>query len=220
MTTTPGPGHHYARARGRLVALLDDLPAADWERPVPACPGWRVRDVIAHLSGTIEDALAGRLTGPPGPDQTAAQVARHRDREPAALLRSWDEAAAPFEDVITQLGIWPAALDAVSHEHDIRGALGRPGARDDESVVMAAHLLVEHLDTPCALRVDLGDEVVASPPADGPELTLRTSAFELMRFRLGRRTRDQARALAWSADPDPVLDHLFVFGPAAAPLVE
>jgi hypothetical protein len=31
---------------------------------------------------------------------------------------------------------------------------------------------------------------------------------------MGRRNRRQVAALDWSGDPKPVLEHLFVFGPA------
>ena len=71
-------GEHYARIRTRFTALVEDLSTEEWERPVQACPGWRVRDVVAHLSGTVDDALAGRLTGPPSEEVTAEQVVRNR----------------------------------------------------------------------------------------------------------------------------------------------
>jgi hypothetical protein len=42
----------------------------------------------------------------------------------------------------------------------------------------------------------------------------------VLRLRLGRRTPAQVAALDWSRDPAPVLDHLFIFGPAERNLVE
>lgn len=214
------PGAHYARTRTRLIGLLTDLPAADWERPVPACPGWRVRDVAAHLAAVVEDALAGRLSGPPDDAQTAEQVTRYADREPATFVTAWSQAAPDFEAAVTALDIWPAAMDVLTHEHDIRHAVGRPGARDDEAVDVAARVLIGSLAVPGTVAFDLGEDVVTSPSADGPDLTLTTSAFEVLRLRLGRRSREQVKALDWSADPEPVLDHLFVFGPTPEPLVE
>ena len=32
--------------------------------------------------------------------------------------------------------VWPAVMDVVSHEHDIRGALGDTSGRDAESIAM------------------------------------------------------------------------------------
>lgn len=192
-------GQHYERSRLRLVPLLEEVAPAEWEIPVAACPGWRVRDVLAHVVGNVEDALAGRISGPPSEAQTAEQVERHRGDEPADLLRWWTEAAPGFEAAITELGALPAAIDLLSHEHDIRHALGRPGGRDDELVAVVAELLLSRLAPPLGLR---------APP------------FEVFRAALGRRSLDQVRAMAWTGDPAEAIGTFFVFGPAAAPLVE
>jgi len=37
---------------------------------------------------------------------------------------------------------------------------------------------------------------------------------------MGRRSRSQLTALDWSGDPSAVLDHLVVFGPATADVIE
>ena len=78
----PGVGDRYRDARLRITALLEPVNDSAWDTPVDACTGWRVRDVLAHLVGVIEDAAAGRLGGPPDPVQTAAEVDRHRDDDP------------------------------------------------------------------------------------------------------------------------------------------
>ena len=62
----PGLRRLGRRGRERLTALLADEPDERWDEPVRACPGWTVRGVVSHLLGTVEDALAGRITGPPG----------------------------------------------------------------------------------------------------------------------------------------------------------
>ena len=54
----------YCETKDRIVGLLDDPDAAQWNRPVPACPGWSVRDVVAHLTAVALDLLDGRLTVP------------------------------------------------------------------------------------------------------------------------------------------------------------
>ena len=45
-------------------------------------------------------------------------------------------------------------------------------------------------------------------------------ATEVFRWRMGRRSRGQLAALDWSGDPAPVLDHLVIFGPARADIIE
>ncbi|CAN5779777.1 maleylpyruvate isomerase family mycothiol-dependent enzyme [soil metagenome] len=214
-------GDHYRRARVRLTELLGDLDDASWRRDVPACPGWRVHDVVAHLVGVIEDGMAGRLDGPPSEVLSAEEVARHRDDPSCDLLARWGELAPVFESVITTHEVWPATFDVLSHEHDVRGALDRPGARDVDTVHVAARRLIEGLELPVVLRVHLDGETVESAPADGPMLELRTTAFEVVRLRLGRRSRQQVMALDWSTAPSAeVVEALFVFGPRPDALVE
>lgn len=209
-------GALYRSSRRRLSDMVIAAGAAGWQRPVPACPGWTVADVVGHLVGVIEDAAAGRIDGPPGPAQTALHVARHHGESVDDLVVRWARLAPPFEGAVSARSIVPAFLDVLSHEHDVRGALGVVGRREDTAVSFAAARLAVLDGVPVRI------EVVAVPAAaparhDGETWVLRTTAFEVLRFRLGRRTRDQVRALCWSADPDPVMDQLFVFGPAAAP---
>ena len=68
-------GEHYDEARARLDDLVRSMPDAA-SVPVPACPGWSVRDVIAHLVAVAEDVSSGQLTRPPDADEAAAGVAR------------------------------------------------------------------------------------------------------------------------------------------------
>lgn len=214
-------GEEYARGRARLTDLLASEPEDGWDRPVPACPGWTVRGVVAHLVGTVEDALAGRITGPPPEEVTAEQVARARTDAGSDLLARWDELSPAFEDLVTAGEIWPAVLDVVSHEHDVRHALDRPGGRDDPIVGAAAEALVRVLAAPWTLEVVLPGGVTArSEPAPGPTYRVRTTAFEVLRLRLGRRSRAEVRHLAWDPIPPPDLTPLFVFGPRATPLRE
>jgi hypothetical protein len=68
--------------------------------------------------------------------------------------------------------------------------------------------------------VTVEDAEYHSGPERGTEIRLRTTRFEALRWRTGRRSRGQLAALDWSGDPTPVLDHLYLFGPANADIVE
>src|ERR1700693_2864816 len=46
-----------AAQRGSLAAVLDTLPASGWDQPT-LCAGWRVREVVAHIT------MPFRYTGP------------------------------------------------------------------------------------------------------------------------------------------------------------
>ena len=213
-------GDYYRSSRARLTDLLTGLDPDDWSAPVPACPGWDVRDVVAHLVGVIEDSDNGLLDGPPPPEQTADEVARHRDQDTSALLDRWEELAPPFEELISAVSIWPAFFDVLSHEHDVHGALGSTGDQDHPEVRLAAKLLVRGADLGRPFVVDTGTDQLTSAVREGDPLVLRTSAFEAFRLRLGRRSRSQVLALDWSEDPGDLVDRLFVFGPAEVDLSE
>jgi hypothetical protein len=70
---------------------------------------------------------------------TQRQVEERRGRSAAALLSEWDERGATVDSLIPA---FPEAIatqllaDAVTHEFDIRGALGDHSARDSEALLV------------------------------------------------------------------------------------
>lgn len=217
-------GPAYRRSRLRLAELVGSLPDAKVV-PVPACPGWSAHDVISHLTAVAEDALAGTLKGPPTPDQAAAQVARRAFKSTEAALADWAAVGPDLEDMLGSVPVFPAVMDVVAHEHDVRGAAGRPGFRDDPDLVTLSRMLLGRMELPVPVRVVSGDEVFelgARPAAGGPGevIGLETDPWEVFRFRFGRRSRAQLEALRWTGDPSPVLDHLVIFGPSPQDIIE
>jgi uncharacterized protein (TIGR03083 family) len=215
----------YTGTHQRLAALIATLDGPALATPVPACPGWSVQDVVAHELAVTEDALAGRLTGPPSEDETAAQVARFRGHDIGGMLAAWATTAPEFARLIAAFTIWPGVIDITSHEHDIRGALGRPGDRDSQAVWHCADVMLAILKPPVPVRVVVEDaEFRVCPDGTGPGagdgLELTTTRFEALRWRMGRRSRAQLAGLDWSGDPAPVLDHLAVFGPTGSDIIE
>ncbi|MBX7447549.1 maleylpyruvate isomerase N-terminal domain-containing protein [Mycolicibacterium sp. 3033] len=210
----------YCDAKDRIVGLLDDSDAAQWNRPVPACPGWSVRDVVAHLTAVALDLLDGRLTVPPSDAETAEHVRRFDGCGEDELFSIWGGAADRLVQAAATAGLAPPLGDIACHEHDIRAALGKPGARDADSVRWTAHELLAMLEPPVPLRVITEDGEYRSGPPRGDEIQLHTTLFETLRWRLGRRSRSQLTAMDWSADPALVLDHLHLFGPARTDIIE
>jgi hypothetical protein len=84
-------------------------------------------------------------------------------------------------------------IDVTSHEHDVRGAVGRPGHRDAPAVAYALESVVETLAAwwPAGLpAVRLaGDSGAWTLGAGAPAASLRASDFELLRAVMGRRSR-------------------------------
>lgn len=214
----------YRGARARITALVMAHPDAT-NTPVPATPGWRVHDVIAHLVGGTEDLIGGwRPTGGPTEEWTAAHVARGREVPTAQLLDRWAQLSPAIEQLLDAESAWQVVLDVGAHEHDLRAALGDTSARDSDLVTFGAARLLQALRVPLPLAVttEHRDVRVGPDAADGqqPVTTLTTTTFEAFRWRLGRRSRRQLAAMRWSADPTPYLDRLCVFGPAESDVIE
>lgn len=218
----PDFGTVYREAQGRVLSLVHNQNA---ETPVPGCPGWTVKDVVAHLAGALEDIRVGNIEGAPGPEWTSAQVQMRRHRSLADIGAEWHLLAHTSPRILA--GEWATTLvaDLIVHEFDIRGAIGNREGRTHSSVRTAAlfflgvvdHLLREGGHPALAIHVeDKSFTLGEGEPAGSVTMTW----YELMRTLSGRRSETQARALPWEGDPETWLDELFVFGPADQDTVE
>lgn len=238
-------GATYAETRERVNKLLADVSEDDARKQVPACPDWTVHDVVAHLAGGCADILAGNLDGVATDAWTAAQVDARRDQSLAELLDEWNDVGPQveaFADAFPGRAGEQWLADQTTHEHDIRGALGAPGARDSDGLAVGLNFLVtaglassfvSRGLGPVRIEADSDSWVVGAsepggdvgellssaimggdtPDASGePVATLRTSRFELFRAGTGRRSRDQIAGFDWSVDPGPFVD-AFEYGP-------
>lgn len=210
----------YQEAMDRITSLLSGLGDDRLNTTVPACPKWSVRDVVAHLAAVAEDWGQGRLAGAPTEEQTAEQVARFDGQDLSQIVSAWSVAAAHLGHLAVAEGLEPPIGDVAAHEHDVRAALGLPGARDSDAVLYTSDRLLASLRTPVPLRVAVEDAEYRRGPEEGAELRLRTTRFEALRWRTGRRSRAQLAAMDWSDDPAQVLDQLYIFGPAETYIVE
>jgi hypothetical protein len=207
----------YLLAVDSFTEFARTLDEAAWATPVPCTPAWTARDVLSHVSGIPDDALAGRMEGAPGEAWTAAQIERHRDADVEDLLARWSQQAPAFAEAIDRMGESRPPIDCHSHEHDIRHALARPGARTNAIIDTPAFASV---DAPIRVVIEFADgsTVTTGDPASASTVTLRgATRFELFRSRLGRRSRQQVRDADWvgaDADIDTVLDRWFTFGPS------
>ena len=218
----PSAGAAYAGIRRRVNELVGDVADRTGDT-VPACPEWRVHDLVCHLAGVADDVLGGRLEGAGSDPWTAAQVAARRERSLDEVLAEWNDQAPQLEGVLDSFG--PAGhqlvMDAVTHEHDLRGALGAPGERSSDAVVIGLDWLVRAFQGASAAAGHPGLRVVATDgagatwePADerSAVATVRGSSYELLRGLSGRRTLAELRSLSWDGNRDAVLPS-FTFGP-------
>jgi uncharacterized protein (TIGR03083 family) len=197
----------YEALRVRVTEIVRDTEPELLEGPAPATPEWRVRDVLAHLSGVADDVVNGRVQGIASDEWTAAQVEKRRDLSIDDLLADWERWSPAFEQMLAAgpLEITGQALyDAVTHEHDIRHAIGRPGARDSDALEQGWEwqVAVRTVRGAPAIRfvTERGEQIAG---AGTPAVTVQASCFELVRATTGRRTRKEIEAYAWEPEPDP-----------------
>lgn len=217
---------HVTAALDATVAALDP---GDLDRPAPRPgPGWRVRDVLAHLVGV--ERYTGSLVGgaafdvPSGTDfdhhaMTAPTVERLRSIEPGAVLAAWRAATAeaglqlrrattadPRREV-TFTGL-RLSLDALAtlraferwtHDDDLRHALGLPLRRPDPAALHRMSDLAVDL-------IPLGMALQGVPPIDGTlRLVLTGPGGGTWRRALGRDDPSPGEARRGASGPDELL---------------
>lgn len=185
--------------RARLVDLTTRLSPEQWATP-SLCDGWRVREVVAHLTMPFRGGLSAFLLGMV---RARFDFNRYADRD----ARATTEGRAD-QDLVD---LWRANIDhpwrppgggaagALSHDviHglDITVPLGLPGPPPERIALMVRHAGDRNFDY---FGVDLGD---ARLEADDVELaigegrrTVRLPAADLLLVVTGRRRLPEVAA--------------------------
>lgn len=217
------PAYHvlYQQSQGRILSLVNK---ANADREVAACPGWTVRDTIAHLLGVLTDLTAGKLNEASTDAWSAGHIERVAHRTLGDISTEWHVKANTTPGVFQKLGAVLVA-DLVTHEFDIKQALGNTQGRDLPVVRTAALFYMEALDAVWReegippLRI-ITESTQLDIGGENPETTVEMSWWEASRVLSGRRSLKQVKQLRWSGDASAWLDHLFVFGPRETDLAE
>ena len=208
----PDLSEGYHTTRQRISELAADLSADDLTLPVPACPEWTVHDLLAHVVGIPEAIASGSF---PSGDQQAwldGLLKERRDVPVPELLDRWAACAAATSGVVDGGGSL-MLIDLVSHEHDLRGAVGQTGARGAPEVRAIVQLMLE-LFAPAISDAGLGAFVVDSGEVRWasqfvrPGCTIRVDPWEATRVLMSRRTADEIRALPITGDVEPYIELL------------
>lgn len=213
----------YTNARLRITDLLRQDGGAAPNTRSGACPNWTVREILAHLVGVTDDALAGNLGGAGTDPWTEAQVDKRSKCSLEEILAEWDETGPQLEQAIAGVGAGANQLvfDTASHEHDIRQALHAPGAQDADSTHIALEFVLGAWSGNFSsegfepLRLNAGTTTVEAGEGE-PVATVAMPAFEALRALSGRRSTAQLVAYDWDADPTLWLPS-FTYGPFTPP---
>ncbi|MGI5455796.1 maleylpyruvate isomerase family mycothiol-dependent enzyme [Streptomyces sp. CA-249302] len=173
------PGRILTTERDALVPLLRSRPDADFALPTVACPGWSVRDVLAHCSSVLTRVVESRFEkGVFSPESNDRDIAERADWTNAQVVDELERGMTEAGPVIAKAG---GRLDLVAlgewvHAGDVREVLGEPGAYGGPGLTDALTLLVRvtREKTHVPLHADLddvdeplrfGDPAAARPPA-------------------------------------------------------
>ena len=171
----------YSELRTRVADLMRSITSEQAQLVVPHCPQWTVKDCLAHMVGVPEDVINGQMEGVASEAWTNRQVQRHTNDSVDDLLAVWETNAPVFAKIlpnIPQPVISQFMFDQTTHEHDIRRAVGQPGARDTLAVAVAEGFI----------RNSLAQQ---SDPAIAQLATHKLTGFEYLRSLSGRRSRAQ-----------------------------
>lgn len=207
--------HEYRLARLRFVELLADVSDDVAETRVPTCPAWNVHDLLAHVSGIATEIVRGNAPGTDSQGWVDSIVESRANVPMAGLLDEWSIHGPVFEEMAAEtrrLSV-PLSYDTVVHEHDLRHAIGKPGAKDSSGVVAAMEVAVWLMtndlnrrgfggvkfraggrewvcgDGEMRLELNLDDAGLEAPPI-----------WELLRLTGSRRSMAQATRLPWRGD--------------------
>ncbi|MEU0681047.1 MULTISPECIES: maleylpyruvate isomerase family mycothiol-dependent enzyme [Streptomyces] len=182
------PGRLLSVERDALLPLLRARGDGDFALPVTACPGWTVRDVLAHCSAALSRVVESRYEKDVfSPASNQRDIDERAGWTTARILDELDHGMTEAGPVIAKAG---GVLDGVAlgewvHAGDVRDALGEPGAYAGAGLPFALALLAQvtgarghvplHADLDDADEpVRLGDASGERPPArfigDGPTL--------------------------------------------------
>lgn len=203
----------YEAIRIRIDELVR---GSDGATPVPTCPAWSVRDVVAHLAGLCQDWVSNDLLGYASDGWTAKQVARFAGRGIDDILDAWRNASVAFAALPDDELMGPPARwsfgDAVSHEGDIRHALDAGRVPDDAvelsvktAIARWRGALAEAAAPTLRLRCPGGRDWWLGVPDDPATVEVSAPRYDVFRALAGRRSAAQVAAWDWSADPTPFL---------------
>jgi uncharacterized protein (TIGR03083 family) len=175
-----------------LLPILRRTPEEAFRNPT-ACPGWPVRDVLAHCAAALTRVATGRLHAFT-PELNEIDVAQRRDwplpRLMSELERGYTEAGPAIADAGGRLDV--IALGEWLHGGDVRDALGEPLAYESDGFEDACALLAGWTARRKVPRIEValpGSALRLGLPIPGRSpATLVTDRSTLMRLFAGRPT--------------------------------
>jgi uncharacterized protein (TIGR03083 family) len=175
-----------------LLPILRRTPGPDFGRPT-ACPGWSVRDVLAHCAAALTRVTTDSLHDFT-PEDNEIDVAERRGWPLPTLLAELASGYLGAGPVISQAGgrLDILALGEWVHGGDVRAALGEPLAYASDGFGDACVLLgdfARRISLPLVEVTLPGGTLRLGVPVPGrPQAALVTDGATMMRMFAGRPT--------------------------------
>jgi uncharacterized protein (TIGR03083 family) len=184
------PARLLRAERDALLPILQRTPDGAFDRPT-ACPGWSVRDVLAHCAAALSRAATGHLHAFT-PELNEADVAERRGWPLPEVL---SELTAGYQGAGEAIGAAGGKLDAIAlgewlHGGDVRDALGEPLAYASDGFDDACALLSDWTRRRAVplVKADISGSALTLGVArqDRAPATLVTTRPTMMRLFAGR----------------------------------
>lgn len=200
----------YEATRERILAVALDAHDGELDVRVPSCPDWTAHDLVAHCAGIPTALAAGEL--PDGDLQAWLDglVAARREVPVTTLADRWRACGEAIRPIV-EGGGGLLVIDVLTHEHDLRGALGRPGDRDTPELRAGLPLFADLLASGVSAHglapfaIECPDGTTARSGDGEPGWTLRVDAWEASRILGSRRTAAEVLAANAEGDAAPYL---------------
>ncbi|MGW0711367.1 maleylpyruvate isomerase family mycothiol-dependent enzyme [Streptomyces sp. NPDC002643] len=199
------PGRLLVAERDVLVPLLRERAEDDFGVGT-CCPGWSVRDVLAHSSAALSRVIEGRFEeGVFSPESNDRDIAERGEWPVGRIVDELERGMTDAGAVIAEAG---GALDGLAlgewvHAGDVRDAWGLPdaygGAQLPLALTLLAHLTRVRGTLPLHADLDDLDEPLrlGAPSGDAPPARYIGDGATLVRLCMGRRpTPDASYELA------------------------
>lgn len=210
----------FAKPYLDVVERVAELALAAEDRldnPIPACPDWTVRSLVAHLAGLANAWVAGRLEEYGSDAWAAAEGSRFDGVALPEIIDSLRADAASLAALShSPMGGTPSMWafgDAVVHEADLRPALAA-GRVPDEAMSMGLKAGIarwrQHLGQaglgPLLIQTPDGDQWKVGDTDAGEVDTVTAERYDLFRALFGRRSSGQVADWDWSGPVEPYLE--------------
>lgn len=114
----------YVDAAGRLIAVARKAGEDGADVNVPATPAWTVRNVVSHLTSVAHISVNQLGWGEDVQATIDREVAARAGHPIEQITAEWESLLDPLAQMMAGQPSGPLVVDAVTHEHDVRAALG------------------------------------------------------------------------------------------------